>query len=140
MAQQQAVVLYYDAGAVTTSESLVTMGITVGGVAQTAATYYTIPQGITLHIQSICIDLRSTSGSPSGRVRLRIAQPVGIASPIVGTWEFYPQGNGSLDRIVQNFADLAFQGSTPSGNQIGVSQICSATTPLLTFTITGYIA
>ena len=115
------------------------MGIT-GGVAQTAATYYTIPQGITLHIQSICIDLRSTLGSPSGRVRLRIAQPVDIASPIVGTWEFYPQGNGSLDRIVQNFADLAFQGSSPLGNQIGVSQICSATTPLLTFTITGYIA
>src|SRR5208282_6342524 len=41
LATPTAITLYYDAGALTTAEGLITLGITKGGVAQTAATSVT---------------------------------------------------------------------------------------------------
>jgi hypothetical protein len=129
------VTLFYDAGAMTTTEGLITMGITLGGVAQAAATSYTVSAGKTLHLQSIIADVRSTSGSPNARVRLRTAASgISITSPIIGLWEFYPAGNGQLDRIVQDLGTY----DIPSGSQIALSQIASVATPLLTMTLVGY--
>lgn len=131
------VVLYLDSIAGVTTEALATMNINKGGTV-TTGTSYTVTAGKTLRVQSVYISVRASSAAlVSARARLRSAATVSATSPIFATIEASSvsataQSQQANDQPIPDGLEFA------GGQQVGISQIASATTADLTVCIIGY--
>jgi hypothetical protein len=131
------VVLYLDSIAGVTTEALATMNINKGGATSTA-TSYTVTAGKILRVQSVYISVRASSSvEVSARVRLRSAATVAANSPLFCLGEA-----SSLGAVAQaaNGMDVSIPDGLEfaGGQQVGLSQIASATTALITTLVIGY--
>lgn len=123
------VILYADRVAGVTAETLMNVSINKGGVV-TTGTSYTVSAGKTLRIQSINAEILNTT-TVANRVLIRLRHAlsgsVSVASPVVSM------------AMAASQAALAASGDTDphtisdgleigSGQQIGISQLCTVTT------------
>lgn len=131
------VILYVDSIAGVTTEALATMNINKGGTVSTA-TEYTVTTGKTLRVQSMFISCRATSAAMvSARARLRSAATVAATSPIFCLGE---ASSLSATTAASNGTDIAIPDGVEiaGGQQVGISQIATATTADVTALIVGY--
>lgn len=134
-----AVVLYLDAATGITVEALGTMGITKGGVAQTAATSYTVTAGKTFRISGLHTTVKNTSTVASdSRVRVRqAASAISVTSPIIllneaGSPAAVAQAAGTDDTVMPDGYEVA------GGQQVAISHIESATTCTISVVLVGF--
>lgn len=120
------ITIYVDSIAGITTEALATLNIVKGGVAQTAATSYTVTSGKTLRIQSFHFAIINPSTTnAAGRARLRFAPTVSATSPIayaasVGGPAAVADATGVSDMSFPDGLEIA------GGQQIGISHIESS--------------
>jgi hypothetical protein len=133
------ILLFLDAVTGITTEALATMSINKGGVAQTAATSYTVTAGKTLRISGMHTSVKNTSTVASdSRTRLRqAASSFSVSSPIVllneaGSVAAIANAVGTDDTSIPDGLEIA------GGQIIGISHIESATTCTVSVVITGY--
>ena len=133
------ILLFLDAVAGITTEALATMSINKGGVAQTAATSYTVTSGKTLRISGMHTSVKNTSTVASdSRTRLRqAASSFSVSSPIVllneaGSPAAIANSVGTDDTSLPDGLEIA------GGQIVGISHIESATTCTVSVVITGY--
>ena len=131
---------YIDAIAGVTTEALVTMNINTGGTV-TTGTSYTVPAGKTLRLNAISSTVKTTNTTAqSGRVRVRSATTVAATSGIVMNIDV-PTLNGTQAAGVgtgQNY-NVPDGIEIASGQQIGISQIMSATQTTVSCFVTGFL-
>lgn len=137
-AGRTSVVLYGDRIAGATTEALATMTINKGGTI-TSGTSYTVTAGKTFRIQSVNAEVQNTT-TVANRVliRVRSAASVLVSSPIVAMALAAAQAAlaASGDTDPHSFPDGI---EISSGQQIGVSQLCTVTTAgIVSFTVIGY--
>jgi len=138
-AGRTAVTLFLDAVAGITTEALGTMSITKGGVAQTAATSYTVTAGKTLRISGLHTSVKNTSTVASdSRTRVRqAASSFSVSSPIVlvneaGSPAAVANAVGTDDTVMPDGYEIA------GGQIIGISHVESATTCTVSVMLVGY--
>ena len=131
------IIIYVDAIAGVTTEALVTMNINKGGTV-TTGTSYTVTAGKTLRVQSIEASVSDSAATATNiRVRLRSAATVAATSPI---FTALVAGNpasvaSTIGTSGQSYCDgLEFA----AGVQVGLSQLATATTALLTISLVAY--
>jgi len=131
------VVLTLDSIAGVTTEALATMTINKAGTI-TTGTQYTVTSGKTLRIQSVFLSVRASAATlVSARARIRSAATVAVASGSIANLE--ASSNVALAGAANTANINAPDGiEIASSQQVGISQIASATTALITVTVVGY--
>lgn len=131
---------YIDAIAGVTAEALVTMNINTAGTV-TTGTSYTVPTGKTLRLVAISSTVKTTNTTAqSGRLRVRSAASVAASSGIVMNIDV-PALNGTQAAGVgtsQNYS-VPEGIEIAAGQQIGISQVMSATQTTVSCFVTGYL-
>lgn len=131
------IALTLDAVAGVAAEALATMTINKPAGTSTG-TQYTVSAGKTFRVQSIFLSVRASAATlVNARVRLRSAASVAVASPMYANVEASTNlaTIGATNESGMSFPDgLEFA----AGQQVGLAQIASATSALLTVTVVGY--
>lgn len=136
------ITFYIDAIAGITSEALVTMNIVKGLAAATTGTSYTVTTGKTLRLQSISATViaSTTTALTSAKVRVRAAlSSFTVASPIIIALDATPPTAAALAGASQ-YSEMSFPDGyeIPSTAIIGMSDIISSTSSIVTITLVGY--
>lgn len=132
------VTLYADRVAGRTTEALETLTINVGGVVTTGSSY-TVTSGKTFRITSLQVEILNTGGGTNRvTVRVRSAAAVALASPVIimglaAAASDKPESGGQDGLSFPDGIEIA------AGQQIGISQLCVATTAgIVSFLLQGY--
>ena len=131
---------YIDAIAGVTTEALVTMNINTAGTV-TTATSYTVPNAKTLRLLSINGTVKSTNTTAqSGRIRVRSAATVAATSGIVMNLDV-PSISGTIASGVGSAQNYSIPDGIEiaAGQQIGISQLMSATNTTVSCIVTGFL-
>ncbi len=131
---------YIDAIAGVTAEALVTMNINTAGTV-TTATSYTVPAGKILRLTAISTTVKSTNTTATyGRVRVRAGTTVAATSGIIMNTDV-PSLNGTIATGVGGSVsyDISDGVEIAAGQQIGISQIISATTSTVSCFVAGFL-
>jgi hypothetical protein len=123
----------------TTEAALISLSINKGGTVSTA-TNYAVTAGKTLRIQSIAYSNRINSASlssTSGRLRLRSAATVAVASPVFANLEV-SQKIAQLDSIGDTVLPIPDGMEFAGGQQIGFTHIIGSTSTTWSMCVIGY--
>ena len=131
---------YIDAIPGVTTEALVTMNINTAGTV-TTGTSYTVPVGKTLRLIAISGTVKSTNTTAqSGRLRVRSAAAVAASSGIIMNIDI-PSISGAIASGVGSSINYNVPDGIEiaAGQQVGISQLMSATQTTVSCFVTGFL-
>jgi hypothetical protein len=136
------VILTLTKAAAITSEALVTMTIKKGDAAPTTGTSYTVTSGKTFRIQSVFLGVTSNSAAlVNAAIRVREGAASGgavaVGSDIIAELEAATSAATS-GLGAQASVDFPDGMEITGGQQIGISELASATTAVVTVVIVGF--